>query len=256
MDLIEKLMGNKTAHTLLEPKERKCFERVGKDNCIVLLCGEWTKSEQRRFDEDYTYRIKPDYRPVSRIKWLTKAEIVKAAKESDEAALACSIEHYQQMCDATEEEFREAYPGKVNINGENCALCQRYNSKGQGCETCLFQVNGRTNPLWWEVKDALEEWEKGKCPYSALHNVFHDVLTALQALQSPQVEKCEVSPTDLCYMRTKQFGFKQLHEALSDPDHIEFIDRDGKVMEIRGNLFHRNVPAPVPAFVVFARRPK
>lgn len=40
------------------------------------------------------------------MKWLTQKQVNAAAKKSDKAALDCSIEHWQQICDATDEELR------------------------------------------------------------------------------------------------------------------------------------------------------
>lgn len=61
------------------------------------------------------------------MKFQTKEEVKAAALESDEAALLCSIEHYNQMLAASEKELREAWRTcQVGIRSGFCAICKRH----------------------------------------------------------------------------------------------------------------------------------
>ena len=60
--LIEKLKRNRMAFGLMSPEEQALYQKVGRDNCVVYLNGRW-KDVGVRFDDDYTYVIKSDYKP-------------------------------------------------------------------------------------------------------------------------------------------------------------------------------------------------
>ena len=60
------------------------------------------------------------------IEWLTIDEIKAAAKESDIAALRCSVKHWEQVYEASFEEYEKALDaGLVGHDEEYCALCMR-----------------------------------------------------------------------------------------------------------------------------------
>lgn len=75
------------------------------------------------------------------MKWLTQKEVKEAGKKSKKAAIRCSIEHWQQIVDATWEELEK----KIQLGGgvassslvhvPYCALCQRYYKRGT-CRLC------------------------------------------------------------------------------------------------------------------------
>lgn len=50
--------------------------------------------------------------------WLSKEEVQKAANESDEAALLCSIEHWKQI-------LLDVKEGRNHLGGRTCAICVR-----------------------------------------------------------------------------------------------------------------------------------
>ena len=79
------------------------------------------------------------------IKWLTQAEINKAAEKSKKAAILISIEHWKQIRSATEKQYEEAYFQKlVGDTNTYCGLCQRYQ-----CRQC---------PLSDESLKCCREW--------------------------------------------------------------------------------------------------
>jgi len=57
------------------------------------------------------------------MKWLTHKQVKQAAKESPEAAIACSILHYEQIQQATIEDIEAK---ESMFGGAYCALCRRY----------------------------------------------------------------------------------------------------------------------------------
>ena len=62
--MIEKLKSNKKAFGLMEPEEQECFEKVGKQNCLVYTNGgKWEDAAKCLFQSGSTYAIKPDYKP-------------------------------------------------------------------------------------------------------------------------------------------------------------------------------------------------
>lgn len=61
------------------------------------------------------------------MKWLSEAQIKKAAETSDLEAMKCSVEHWKQLWMAKAGELRKGQKkGKVNTGYEHCALCERH----------------------------------------------------------------------------------------------------------------------------------
>lgn len=70
----------------------------------------------------------------------------------------------------------------------------------------------------------------------------------------PQTEKCEVKALAEGIFYERDRYCRKIHEALSDPDFSQFLDKDGNPMKIRGDYdLHCNhgKPAPIPKWVVF-----
>jgi len=91
------------------------------------------------------------------MKWLTCEQVRQAAKESLEAAITCSILHYEQIQQATIEEIEE----KVSMfSCAYCALCRRYYKAYKverlRCRDCPLEKAGyrceKANSPWRRVK--------------------------------------------------------------------------------------------------------
>lgn len=80
------------------------------------------------------------------IHWLTREEVFKAASDQ-RSAILCSIEHWQQIKDATPGELQIAYrQGCVNAGPNYCALCVR---KDQSTDDfCILATNSVNGRLW------------------------------------------------------------------------------------------------------------
>jgi len=91
------------------------------------------------------------------MKWLTREQVKQAAEESPEAALDCSILHYEQMQQAT---IREIEAKESRFGGSHCALCQRYYDADKGemlrlrCDGCPLLKAG-----YW-CNEANSPWRK------------------------------------------------------------------------------------------------
>jgi len=116
------------------------------------------------------------------MKWMTKEYVREQAAISDEAALLCSIEHYDQMLMASEEEFRDAEDsGLVSLGTNHCAICVRRlhlslnkdcpmkHCCGGFCFSEWMTLNHRhnTRASWQNIRAAMGEvrrtlWEKYK----------------------------------------------------------------------------------------------
>lgn len=99
------------------------------------------------------------------MKWLTAKEIRAAAEESPEAALACSVQHWEQLATATEEELREALDKDiVGLGRCDCALCVRYWPDGEDTcfDTCLLRRAGqccsRNGSLYVVARATKTDW--------------------------------------------------------------------------------------------------
>jgi len=80
------------------------------------------------------------------MEWLTRKEIREAAKKSEEAAVKCSIKHWEQIRDATRAELTQGYDNdRVISNHEFCALCKRYFKfkNNSPCENCILYKIGK-----------------------------------------------------------------------------------------------------------------
>jgi len=53
------------AFGLMTPEEQECYKKVGRSNCDCIVNGKWDTrtGSGNEFDPDYTYAIKPDYKP-------------------------------------------------------------------------------------------------------------------------------------------------------------------------------------------------
>jgi hypothetical protein len=104
------------------------------------------------------------------MKWLTIAEINKAARKSLKAALACACEHWRQLSEATPKELLAGLrSGRVGIDASYCALCIRhgyvtagsYTNDGMECLRCSENVSWhKCFPRWRPARRALSAWER------------------------------------------------------------------------------------------------
>lgn len=72
---------------------------------------------------------------MRQIKWLQK-NVIERRSETVKGAIKVSIEHHQQIADATMLEFFTAVAkGRTSISADHCGLCQHYDKCKNGC--CL-----------------------------------------------------------------------------------------------------------------------
>lgn len=106
------------------------------------------------------------------MKWLTKTQVKNAAKKGERTAIKCSIRHWTQIRDATNEELAQADDNdKVSNGAEFCALCKRYynlNTNGNACEYCPLYKNG----FGCLTKDNCS----ARGPYAKAQNAYYDKL--------------------------------------------------------------------------------
>ena len=114
--------------------------------------------------------------------WLSKEQINAAAKESDQAALEMSIEHWQQIYDATDEEWGDGWgEDEVRVGQLHCALCRRY--LGSTCYKCPLRENdangwsrGNCVPQWMATaREANEGWLNRKPTALVMLNLLKDI---------------------------------------------------------------------------------
>jgi len=83
------------------------------------------------------------------MKWITKEEVKKSASgknSSKRKALLCSIKHWQQLVDATLEDYKKYLHKKTYnemksiVKDEYCALCSRYYDDTNYCKSCPLTV--------------------------------------------------------------------------------------------------------------------
>ncbi len=113
------------------------------------------------------------------MKFQTKEEVKQAAEESDEAALLCSIEHYNQMLAASEKELREARQSKITGAGSLfCGLCMRYLFEPKHQGYCPMKANCYATcfPEW----KSFHELEGAKAPLPEIRAAMGEVRRVLQ----------------------------------------------------------------------------
>jgi len=130
--------------------------------------------------------------------WLTQNEIKAAAKKSLKAAKACSLQHWQQLRQATPKElFAALNHDDVEITVEFCALCQRYLSGHRTlCRRCplgkAFEPCNTQGSAWCSGSEALidcvdcyEGLPVGDCKelWKKWHDACDKMIGQLEAIQ-------------------------------------------------------------------------
>ncbi len=131
----EEIEGKKfNGYTPIGSQLKNCYKPGAKVTIIELY-------NQNRYNaqwQDGSGKITPiDWLTDGMIKglcWLTPEEVKEQSQISDEAALECSILHWQQVYDAPVEEIKNHSFDWT----KECALCQRYND----CDACLLAKTG------------------------------------------------------------------------------------------------------------------
>ena len=99
-EMIEKLKDKDyvRAFGLMTPEEQECFEKVGKQNCLVYTNGgKWEDAAKCPFSSGNTYAIKPDYQPEPEP---VDLEITKCSDAKGVFWLGCwSEEHLKPFVD-------------------------------------------------------------------------------------------------------------------------------------------------------------
>ena len=125
------------------------------------------------------------------IQWLTRAEIQAATAESPEAALACSIEGWQQKKNASAEELRKACSHadvhEWPIGHKFCALCLRYNrydAPNSHCECPLWAEDyGPCCEEYHIAYKALQKWLAHKAPIAPFRKAAGSLIAKMVGLQ-------------------------------------------------------------------------
>lgn len=115
------------------------------------------------------------------MKWLTKTEIERRAKKSYKESLLVSIEHHQQIANATCVEFFTAVGRrKVNISSDYCGLCQ--SMSGDSCKDCLLKetYDNGCGSNWKNINKAIGEILTESGPWSAVVKAEKNMIKVLK----------------------------------------------------------------------------
>ena len=119
------------------------------------------------------------------MKWLTKEYIKEQSEISDETALLCSIEHYDQMLAARKKELLEGLKSRqVKIGSSHCALCLRHVTNGN-CpmkENCNYRCFAewmrfyRLSPIFGKIyyDDTNLDWRKFRTAMREVRRVLQE----------------------------------------------------------------------------------
>lgn len=95
------------------------------------------------------------------IRWLTQVAIIKASEKSSQAALECSVKHWEQLVAANRTQLKEAENhAKTSVFSGFCALCQRYvDCKCEKCPVCLAGAKCKySHGPWGDAARAYDGW--------------------------------------------------------------------------------------------------
>jgi len=119
------------------------------------------------------------------MRWMTEAQVLKAAHKSDRAALLNSIAHWTQLASASKAKFLDAYEvDRVGIGIHFCALCMRHvvvYHNGLGCSGCPLHMHGDG---CCEEVGVYQNVTNAFCPecYDYNHNVFRSAACKMRDL--------------------------------------------------------------------------
>lgn len=116
------------------------------------------------------------------IQLLTKEQVRIAGRESDDAAIACTKKHWEQLLSATLQELQEV---PYLAFSDYCALCLRWNQlHGTKCEECpLAKIEKCSGTgTWGNAKRALELYLKGEIDTDEYHSRIIPMMDLLQQL--------------------------------------------------------------------------
>jgi hypothetical protein len=92
------------------------------------------------------------------MRWLTKKQVLAAARKGEYAAAEYSRKHWQQLTTAKAKELRDAYSKNSNlIGGSYCALCCFFNND---CHRCKLYYGDWTSCCleYKKAVKAFDEW--------------------------------------------------------------------------------------------------
>lgn len=105
------------------------------------------------------------------MKWLTRKQVEKAAKQGHKEAIEFSFKHWDQLLNATQKELaRKLGKDEYLVYSSFCALCVRYfdgghedRDPGIGCGKCPLRDGKNAygcqhNSLWDKAVDAVLDW--------------------------------------------------------------------------------------------------
>ena len=115
------------------------------------------------------------------MKWMSEKYVKEQEPISDEAALLCSIEHYDQMLSASESEFQKGLAkGVVSIGSTHCALCQRRHSTNK-CVMENDHCDGKECfSQWRHLFEACYSWRYGRGPWLKVREGLVEVRRVLR----------------------------------------------------------------------------
>ena len=139
------------------------------------------------------------------MKFQTKEEVKQAAEESDESALLCSIEHYNQMLAASEKELREARYAKITGPGSGfCSLCNRYLYVTKRKGRCPMRADCRSNCFdeWHRLPKAEDDatWPEVRAAMGEVRRVLQEKYDELYSCKKEEKKKPEFEPKEFCHI--------------------------------------------------------
>ena len=139
------------------------------------------------------------------MKFQTKEEVKAAAEKSDEAALLCSIEHYNQMLAASEKELREAVlKGETDVDVRYCALCSQHL---YGANNCPMGKNcyGTCFDEWGNLQTALygDSWPEVRAAMGEVRRVLQEKYDELYGGKKKEELKFEKFERCSCHLKVE-----------------------------------------------------
>lgn len=104
-------------------------------------------------------------------KWLTKQEVIEAARAGGKEALKCAVKHHEQVHKANKEQLEAFYDDARRdrlMHGSYCSLCRRY------CKENTKKKCPLKNAICEPLDNCIHEWNRAE---GAFKSLMFDVIT-------------------------------------------------------------------------------
>ena len=178
--------------------------------------------------------------------WMTIEEIKKAAQGTEREAALCSLKHWQQMRDASFEEFVEGWrEKKINTKENHCALCVKYHCWGES-DLCCLPYCGKDGSVWCKAQNAFNSFAENPTRQNfakfqdcadAMCKVIEEAIAKLENVELDKLfdEKSKDKKCDKPELRHCDYGYDyqndpcmiiELHNGfLKDVNKLHVLDK-------------------------------